>query len=60
MDRADASDVVILPVSLRGRVVNLLYADNASDRLPETSVAALCRSMAAAYEHIILAGRRQR
>jgi hypothetical protein len=55
--RPDAHEVLVLPVVLRGRVVNLLYADNGPDALPDTSVAALRAvgtTMAAAYERLIL------
>ena len=56
LGRADAKEVVVLPVSIRGRVVNVLYADNGDQPLLQTSVAALdavgtCVSKA--YERII-------
>jgi hypothetical protein len=57
LGRSEARDLVVIPISIRDRVVNLLYADNGNDFLGETSVAALCalaRCMARAYERLIL------
>lgn len=56
--RGDAQEVVVHPISIRGRVVNLLYADNGPDHFGETSVAALaalCSCVSRAYERVILA-----
>jgi len=58
IDRGGVQEVLIHPISIRGRVVNLLYADNGDDPLAETSVAALtalCGCVSRAYERIILA-----
>ena len=41
MGRHDPREILIVPISLRRRVVNLLYTDNGSDPLADTSVAAL-------------------
>jgi len=57
LGRSEAHELLVVPVTVRERVVNLLYADNGASRLGETSVAALCavaRCMSAAYERIIL------
>ncbi|MGH0034563.1 MAG: hypothetical protein ACQGVK_06010 [Myxococcota bacterium] len=58
LGRSDAAEILILPVAIRGRVVNLLYADNGRDPIPRTSIAALralTELVAAAYEGLILA-----
>lgn len=57
LGRSEVLELVVIPVTVSNRVVNLLYADNGSNRLGESSVAALCavaRCMSAAYERIIL------
>ena len=41
LGRSEACDVLIVPVAVRGRTVNLIYADNGPDRLAETAVGAL-------------------
>ena len=54
--RAEAHEVLIQPVSIRGRVVNLLYADNGSDPFADTCVAALgalAETMSEAYGRLI-------
>ena len=56
LGRADVNEVVVLPLAIRERVVNVLYADNGDQPLLETAVAALeavgaCVSKA--YERII-------
>jgi hypothetical protein len=56
--RNDVQEVLVHPISIRGRVVNLLYADNGPDHFGETSVAALaalCSCISRAYERVILA-----
>jgi hypothetical protein len=56
--RGGVREVVVHPISIRGRVVNLLYADNGPDHFGETSVAALaalCSCVSRAYERVILA-----
>jgi hypothetical protein len=58
LGRCDAAERLLVPVSIRGRVVNLLYADNGPDALGETSAAALralADCIARAYERLILA-----
>lgn len=58
IDRGGVQEVLIHPIAIRGRVVNLLYADNGADPLAETSVAALaalCGCVSRAYERVILA-----
>lgn len=59
--RSDAQEVLIQPISIQGRVVNLLYADNGADALADTLVAALgtlADTMGAAYERLILEAKR--
>jgi len=61
MGRGDARDRIVVPVSIGGRVVNLLYADNGPDPLGTTSVAALqalAARVAAAYERLIVERKR--
>ncbi len=57
LDRADVQELLVQPVAIRHRVVNLLYCDNGSGALAETSVAALgavAECAARAYERLIL------
>jgi hypothetical protein len=57
LTRRGAREALVLPIAVRDRVINLLYADNGSEPLGETSVAALtalCACIASAYEHLIL------
>jgi hypothetical protein len=57
MGRGDARDRIVVPVSIGGRVVNLLYADNGLDALGATSIAALqalAACVAAVYERLII------
>ena len=61
IDRADAHDLLVQPIRIRDRVVNLLYCDNGSSAFGETSIAALgavadCGSRA--YERLILERKR--
>ncbi|MEZ4218109.1 MAG: hypothetical protein R3E88_16605 [Myxococcota bacterium] len=61
MDRSHVHEVSLQPVAIRRRVVNLLYADNGADPLGDTSVAALAalgRTIARAYERLIVASKR--
>lgn len=63
MERALVHEVSMLPVAIRGRVVNLLYADNGADPLGDTSVAALAalaKTIGRAYERLIVASKRAR
>jgi hypothetical protein len=56
LGRSDACDVLVVPVRVRDRIVNLLYADNGPDRLAETSVGALVTlgtCLAHVYERLI-------
>ena len=60
--RSDIQDLLVQPISIRGRVVNLLYCDNGSSAFGESSVAALgavadCASRA--YERLILDRKKQ-
>ncbi len=57
LGRQHVREMVVLPVKLRGRTVNVLYADNGPQNLGDASVAALeavCAHIARAYERIIL------
>jgi hypothetical protein len=57
LGRQHVRELAVLPVSLRGRVVNLFYADNGSEPLGDASFAALgavCARLASAYERLIL------
>jgi hypothetical protein len=61
LGRQDAIDVALLPVKIRGRVVNVLYVDNKSEPLAVTAFAglsALPGLMADAYERLILERKR--
>ncbi len=56
LGRSDACDVLVVPVLVRDRTVNLIYADNGPDRLADTAVAALVTlgsCLAKAYERLI-------
>jgi hypothetical protein len=57
LGRAHIQDLVVQPISIRDRVVNLLYCDNGASAFGETSVAALsalANCAARAYERLIL------
>jgi hypothetical protein len=57
LGRQDVRDLAVLPVKIRGRVVNLLYVDNGADPLGATAYAALratAECIAEAYERLIL------
>jgi hypothetical protein len=63
IERAHAEEVLVQPVRINGRVVNLLYADNGRAPLSDTQVTALrslCAAIAGAYERLIRAGKPQR
>jgi hypothetical protein len=52
----DPREVAIVPVVVRGRVVQLLYVDNGPDPLPRSSLAALgtlCDGVSAAFDRLI-------
>ena len=57
MGRSDVREVLIVPIAIRGRVVNLLYADNGPSALGDTSAAALIElgtCLSRAYQRLIL------
>jgi len=57
LSRRGVREALVTPIAVRDRVINLLYADNGSERLGETSVAALgalCVCVSHAYERLIL------
>jgi hypothetical protein len=57
MGRRDVREVVVLPIGIGDRIVNLLYADNGADSFGETSIAALtalCDGLARVYERVIM------
>lgn len=57
LGRSHAQEIAILPVTLRGRVVNLLYADSGAEVLGDAATAALgtvCTRIARAYTRLIL------
>ncbi len=59
--RGAAREIAVLPVSVRGRVVNVLYADDCDRPLARTTVAALGAAadcLSAAYERLILERKR--
>jgi hypothetical protein len=56
LGREQVQEIVVLPVVLSGRVVNLLYADNGPEAIGDASAAALtsvCARVAAAYGRLI-------
>jgi hypothetical protein len=58
LGRSHVAQAIVTPVKIRGRVVNLLYADCGPDPVPVTAGAALqalCHCIARAYERLILA-----
>jgi len=57
LGRGTVFEVLVHPIAIRGRVVNLLYADNSDGSLPDVAVAALAalaQCVARAYERLIL------
>jgi hypothetical protein len=61
LGRERVREVVLLPICIRDRVVNVLYADNDFDPVGETSLAALealCNCVSRAYQRLILASKR--
>jgi hypothetical protein len=57
LGRADAREIAVLPIALRGRVVNLLYVDAGASPIAETAIGALhalTLCVARAYERLIL------
>ena len=62
LGRSYVREAAIFPVRIRDRVVNLLYVDNGTDPLGETSIgalSALCDCISRAYEGLILARNRR-
>jgi hypothetical protein len=62
LGRWGAREAAILPVRIRGRVLNLLYVDNGPHPLAESSLAALgavCDGVARAYARLILLTKRR-
>jgi hypothetical protein len=62
MNRSQIQEAFLHPIVIRDRIVNVIYADNASDTLGDTSVAALsavCSCISRAYERLILEGKRR-
>jgi hypothetical protein len=56
LGREHVQEIAVLPVSLAGRVVNLLYADNGPEALgdaPAAALSAVCARVAAAWERLI-------
>jgi len=56
LGRSEAHETLVLPVTIGGRAVNLLYADAGAAPLGDVApaaLAALCGRMAAAYERLI-------
>ena len=57
LGRSEVAEVVVMPVAINQRVVNLLYLDNGPEPVPVTSIGALhvlTKAMARAYEHVIV------
>lgn len=62
LGRHDVREVFVHPISIRGRTVNVLYADNGTDAFGETSIAALtalCACLARSYERLLMASRKR-
>ena len=61
LGRSQVREIAVLPVAIRGRVVNVLYADDGPRPLSETSLGALhalTSCVARAYENLILQRKR--
>jgi hypothetical protein len=61
LGREHAGEVAVVPISLCGRVVSLLYADNGPEVMSDASAAALgaiCGRVARAYARLILERKR--
>jgi hypothetical protein len=62
LGRRHVQEIALLPVTLQGRVVSLLYADNGPEALADASFAALsavCARVSRAYERLILERKRE-
>lgn len=56
LGRAEVQEILVHPVVIRDRVVNVLFADNGPETFGETSIGALtalCHTLSAAYERLI-------
>jgi hypothetical protein len=56
LGRGGVSEILVHPVVIRDRVVNVLYADNGPEPFGETSIGgltALCHTLSMAYERLI-------
>ena len=61
LGRSHIGELLVLPIVIRSRVVNLLYCDNGNSPFGETSIAALgalADRAAVAYERLILERKR--
>jgi len=61
LGRTDVHESLVIPVVIRDRVINLLYADAADTPLADTDVAALTalgRCVGEAYERLVIEGKR--
>ena len=57
LGRQHVQEIALFPVAIRGRVVNLLYADNGAEALGDASFAALaavCARLSRAYGRLVL------
>lgn len=57
LGRGQARELLLVPITIRGRVVSLLYGDNGDDLIPETSIAGLrtlALIIAHTYERLII------
>jgi hypothetical protein len=62
LSRRDVREALVIPIAVRDRVINLLYADNGGEPFGETSTAALaslCGAVARCYERLILEQKRR-
>ena len=56
LGRADVQEILVHPIVIRDRVVNVLFADNGPEPFGETSIGALtalCHTLSGAYERLI-------
>ena len=61
LGRERSNEILLLPICIRNRVVNVLYADNGHDVIAETSMAALaalCNCVSRSYQRLIMASKR--
>lgn len=60
LGRREVFEALVLPITIGGIVINLLYVDNKDERISETAVAALgalCSCVSKAYERLIIEGK---